>query len=67
MESQGLVAGLGHLIGGAESGSIAQAIGNAMVTGINAKVSLLPMLPALISPTTGGAWWARVDGRQNRL
>ena len=51
MGSQGLVSGLGHLIGGVEIGAIAQAFGISLAIGINAGAGLLLMLPvALLTP-----------------
>ena len=49
--SQGLVNGLGHLIGGVEIGVIAQAFGISLAIGINAVAGLLLMLPvAMLTP-----------------
>ena len=48
MGSQGLVNGLGHLIGGVEIGAIAQAFGISLAIGINAGVGLLLMLPVVL-------------------
>ena len=47
MGSQGLVNGLGHLVGGADIGVIAQAFGISLAIGINAGVGLLLMLPVV--------------------
>ena len=48
MGSQGLVNGVGHLIGGAEIGAIAQAFSISIAIGINAGASLLLMLPVIM-------------------
>ncbi len=48
MGSQGLVNGLGHLIGGVEIGAIAQAFSISIAIGINAGVGILFMLPVII-------------------
>ena len=48
MGSQGLVNGLGHLIGGLEIGAIAQAFTISLALGINAGVGLLLMLPVVL-------------------
>ena len=48
MGSQGLVNGLGHLIGGVEIGAIAQAFTISIAIGINAGVGLLLMLPVML-------------------
>ncbi len=48
MGSQGLVNGLGHLIGGVEIGAIAQAFTISIAIGINACVGLLLMLPVML-------------------
>ena len=48
MGSQGLVNGLGHLIGGVEIGAIASAFTISLAIGINAGVGLLLMLPVLV-------------------
>ena len=48
MGSQGLVNGLGHLIGGVEIGAIAQAFGISLAIGVNAGVGLLLMLPVIL-------------------
>ena len=48
MGSQGLVNGLGHLIGGVEIGAIAQAFSISLAIGINAGVGLLLMLPVVL-------------------
>ena len=48
MGSQGLVNGLGHLIGGVEIGAIAQAFSISLAIGINAGVGLLLMLPVIL-------------------
>ena len=48
MGSQGLVNGLGHLVGGVEIGAIASAFGISLAIGINAGVGLLLMLPVII-------------------
>ena len=46
MGSQGLVNGLGHLVGGVEIGAIASAFGISLAIGINAGVGLL-LLPVI--------------------
>ena len=48
MGSQGLVNGLGHLIGGVEIGAIAQAFTISLAIGINAGIGLLFMLPVIL-------------------
>ena len=48
MGSQGLVNGVGHVIGGVEVGAIAQAFGISIAIGINAGVGILLMLPVII-------------------
>ena len=48
MGSQGLVNGLGHLVGGVEIGAIASAFTISIAIGINAGVGLLLMLPVLM-------------------
>ena len=48
MGSQGLVSGLGHLVGGAEIGVIAQAFSISLAIGINAGAGLLLMLPVVL-------------------
>ncbi len=48
MGSQGLVNGLGHLIGGVEIGAIAQAFTISLAIGINAGIGILLMLPVII-------------------
>ncbi len=48
MGSQGLVNGLGHLIGGVEIGAIAQAFTISLAIGVNAGVGLLLMLPVIL-------------------
>ena len=48
MGSQGLVNGLGHLIGGAEIGAIAQAFTISLAIGINAGIGILFMLPVIL-------------------
>jgi MFS family permease len=48
MGSQGLVNGLGHLIGGVEIGAIAQAFTISLAIGVNAGIGLLLMLPVMI-------------------
>ena len=48
MGSQGLVNGLGHLVGGVEIGAIAQAFTISIAIGINAGVGILFMLPVII-------------------
>ena len=48
MGSQGLVNGLGHLIGGVEIGAIASAFTISIAIGINAGVGLLLMLPVML-------------------
>ena len=47
MGSQGLVNGLGHLIGGVEIGAIAQAFTISIALGFNAGIGLLLMLPVV--------------------
>ncbi len=62
MGSQGLVNGLGHLIGGAEIGAIAQAFSISSAIGINAGVGLLLMLPVvLLTPLV----WRPVEAYYN--
>ena len=48
MGSQGLVNGLGHLVGGVEIGAIAQAFTISLAIGINAGVGILLMLPVIL-------------------
>ena len=48
MGSQGLVNGLGHLIGGFEIGAIAQVFTISVAIGFNAGVGLLLMLPVML-------------------
>ena len=48
MGSQGLVNGLGHLIGGVEIGAIAQAFSISLAIGVNAGVGMLLMLPVIL-------------------
>ena len=48
MGSQGLVNGVGHLIGGVEIGAIAQAFSISLAIGVNAGVGLLLMLPVIL-------------------
>ena len=48
MGSQGLVNGLGHLIGGVEIGAIASAFTISIAIGVNAGVGLLLMLPVML-------------------
>ena len=48
MGSQGLVNGLGHLVGGFEIGAIAQAFTISLAIGLNAGIGLLLMAPVLI-------------------
>ena len=48
MGSQGLVNGLGHLIGGFEIGAIAQAFTISLAIGLNAGVGLLLIAPVMI-------------------
>ena len=48
MGSQGLVNGLGHLIGGVEIGAIAQAFTISIAIGFNAGIGILLMLPVII-------------------
>ena len=48
MGSQGLVNGLGHLVGGVEIGAIAQAFSISIAIGINAGVGILLMLPVIL-------------------
>ena len=48
MGSQGLVNGLGHLIGGVEIGAIAQAFTISIALGFNAGIGLLLMLPVVV-------------------
>ena len=64
MGSQGLVNGLGHLIGGVEIGAIAQAFSISIAIGINAGVGILFMLPVIIlTPLVlSQAWYGRDDG-----
>ena len=62
MGSQGLVNGLGHLIGGMEIGAIAQAFGISLAIGINAGAGLLLMLPVvLLTPLV----WRPVESYHN--
>ena len=62
MGSQGLVSGLGHLIGGVEIGAIAQAFGISLAIGINAGAGLLLMLPVvLLTPLV----WRPVESYYN--
>ena len=63
MGSQGLVNGLGHLVGGVEIGAIANAFGISLAIGINAGVGLLLMLPVIaLTPLV----WKPVVAYQNR-
>ena len=63
MGSQGLVNGLGHLVGGVEIGAIASAFGISLAIGINAGVGLLLMLPVIaLTPLV----WKPVVAYQNR-
>lgn len=48
MGSQGLVNGLGHLIGSVEIGAIAQAFTISLAIGVNAGIGLLLMLPVVL-------------------
>ena len=48
MGSQGLVNGLGHLIGGSEIGAVASAFGISIAIGLNAGVGLLLILPVIL-------------------
>ena len=48
MGSQGLVNGLGHLIGGVEIGAIAQAFTISIAIGFNAGIGILFMLPVIL-------------------
>ena len=48
MGSQGLVNGLGHLVGGVEIGAIAQAFTISLALGVNAGIGLLLMLPVVL-------------------
>ena len=48
MGSQGLVNGLGHLVGGVEIGAIAQAFTISLAIGINAGIGILLMLPVIL-------------------
>ena len=48
MGSQGLVNGVGHLIGGVGIGSIAQAFTISIAIGFNAAASMLLMLPVIL-------------------
>ena len=48
MGSQGLVNGLGHLLGGSEIGAIASAFGISLAIGLNAGVGLLLILPVIV-------------------
>ena len=48
MGSQGLVNGLGHLVGGVEIGAIAQAFTISIAIGFNAGIGILLMLPVII-------------------
>ena len=58
MGSQGLVNGLGHLVGGVEIGAIAQAFSISLAIGVNAGVGLLLMLPVIfLTPLV----WRRVE------
>ena len=62
MGSQGLVNGLGHLIGGMEIGAIAQAFGISLAIGVNAGAGLLLMLPVvLLTPLV----WRPVESYHN--
>ena len=62
MGSQGLVNGLGHLIGGVEIGAIARAFSISLAIGINAGVGLLLMLPVvLLTPLV----WRPVEAYYN--
>ena len=48
MGSQGLVNGVGHVVGGVEVGAIAQAFSISIAIGVNAGVGILFMLPVII-------------------
>ena len=48
MGSQGLVNGIGHVVGGVEVGAIAQAFSISIAIGLNAGVGILLMLPVII-------------------
>ena len=48
MGSQGLVNGLGHLLGGSEIGALASAFGISLAIGLNAGVGLLLILPVIV-------------------
>ncbi len=48
MGSQGLVNGVGHVIGGSGIGAIAQAFGISIAIGLNAGAGILLMLPVII-------------------
>ena len=48
MGSQGLVNGLGHLIGGSEIGAVASVFGISIAIGLNAGVGLLLILPVIL-------------------
>ncbi len=48
MGSQGLVNGLGHLMGGPEIGAVASAFGISIAIGLNAGVGLLLILPVIL-------------------
>jgi len=48
MGAQGTVNGLGHLIGGAEIGAIASALGIGLAIGINAGAGLLLILTVIV-------------------
>ena len=48
MGSQGMVNGLGHLLGGSEIGAIASAFGISLAIGVNAVGGLLLMLPVIL-------------------
>ena len=48
MGSQGLVNGVGHVVGGVEVGAIAQAFSISIAIGFNAGIGILLMLPVII-------------------
>ena len=63
MGSQGLVNGLGHLVGGVEIGAMAQAFTISVAIGLNAGVGLLLMLPVvLLTPLV----WRPVEAYYHR-
>ena len=70
MGSQGLVNGLGHLIGGVEIGAIAQAFTISIALGFNAGIGLLLMLPVVVlTPLVKRPvelWGSRVGGAGER-